>query len=94
MHLALSGLELHRKPGQVNVLPCQWGETEDGCATVGGGRGAIRQRRDSVPRYQLASDLTAAVAKHGADADGVVSAEALRQAAVFRQRGEVPYHAG
>lgn len=86
--LALKGFELHSKPGQVNVLPCDWGATEDCCTTVGGGKGAIRQRRDTVRRYQMPADLAAAVAKHGDDADGVVSAEAVRQAKVFEQRGD------
>jgi len=80
---ALAGLEMHTEPGQVNVLDCRWGNTEDFCATAGGAEVVLR--RDSVIRYQNQADLEAAVAQYGAkEADGIVSAEATRQREVLR----------
>lgn len=81
---ALSGLEVHSLPGQVNMLQCDWSTTVDHCAEVGSSREAIPHKRDSIRRYQTAEDLQAAVARFGKQAEGVVSREAQRQAAIFR----------
>lgn len=75
---ALEGFELLTKPGQVNVLDCNWGDTIDACATVGGAEVVLR--RDTVVKYQNQEDLELAVARHGLEeAGGVVSTEATRQ---------------
>lgn len=82
---ALQGLESFDKPGQVNVLECDWGTSTDYCTAIGQGKGALKQKRDEVKKYQCQADMDAAVARHGASAHGVVSVEAVRQASVFRQ---------
>lgn len=75
---ALEGLELHTKPGQVNVLDCSWGQLEDVCATVGGAEVVLR--RDDTIKYQSEADVQAAIARHGVGkANGIVSSEATRQ---------------
>lgn len=74
---ALEGFELHTGAGQVNVLECDWGDTVDTCATVGGAEVVLR--RDTVIKYQCQEDLDAAVRRHGPEAGGMVSVEAARQ---------------
>lgn len=75
---AIEGFELHTKPGQVNVLECTWGDTEDVCATVGGAEVVLV--RDTTIKYQNQFDLDAAVAQHGREkAGGIVSIPATRQ---------------
>mmetsp|Transcript_6651 Transcript_6651/g.13285 ORF Transcript_6651/g.13285 Transcript_6651/m.13285 type:complete len:138 (+) Transcript_6651:675-1088(+) len=74
---ALEGLELHTKPGQVNVLDCDWGGMVDACAEVGG-REVVLYRNKALT-YQSQADMDAAVAQHGNEASGVVSQEAVRQ---------------
>eukprot|EP00747_Dinoflagellata_sp_TGD_P072371 gnl/TRDRNA2_/TRDRNA2_157449_c0_seq1.p1 gnl/TRDRNA2_/TRDRNA2_157449_c0~~gnl/TRDRNA2_/TRDRNA2_157449_c0_seq1.p1 ORF type:complete len:126 (+),score=23.90 gnl/TRDRNA2_/TRDRNA2_157449_c0_seq1:357-734(+) len=79
---ALEGFETFRKPGQVNVLDCNWGDTVDTCATVGGKEVVLL--RDTATRYQCQEDLDAAVALHGAEeAGGIVSDAAVRQRKVL-----------
>jgi len=80
---ALHGLEVLEKPGMVNVLECSWGKIIDHCQQVGAGPGAIRQKRDSVLRYQTEEDMKKAVERYGEAALGVVSAEAMRQKTFF-----------
>jgi len=75
---ALEGLAQHSKPGQVNVLDCDWGGIEDKCATVGGAETVLL--RDTTIKYQNQGDLEAAVNRHGTEkAKGEVSAAAKRQ---------------
>lgn len=75
---SLEGFALHTKAGQVNVLGCDWGLTEDFCATVGGAEVVLR--RDTDVKYQNQKDLDAAITRHGAEkAKGIVSPEATRQ---------------
>lgn len=75
---AIEGLALHTKPGQVNVLDCDWNNMDDMCAIVGGAETILR--RDTDIKYQCQEDLDVAVEKHGADkASGIVSTEAVRQ---------------
>mmetsp|Transcript_126537 Transcript_126537/g.369751 ORF Transcript_126537/g.369751 Transcript_126537/m.369751 type:complete len:138 (-) Transcript_126537:75-488(-) len=74
---AVEGLELHSKPGQVNVLDCDWGALTDACAEVGG-REVVLYRNKALT-YQSQADMEAAVARHGKEATGVVSGEAVRQ---------------
>mmetsp|Transcript_19220 Transcript_19220/g.60404 ORF Transcript_19220/g.60404 Transcript_19220/m.60404 type:complete len:138 (-) Transcript_19220:9-422(-) len=74
---ALEGLELHTKPGQVSVLDCDWGSLADVCVEVGG-REVVLHRGEALS-YQSQEDLDAAVARHGEQALGVVSKEAVRQ---------------
>lgn len=85
---ALEGFQLHTKPGQVNVLEADWGSEIDHCDTVGGAKEAVRQKRDTVPRYQFQEDLEVAVRKRGKEADGVVSGEATRQFSYFTNGGK------
>lgn len=85
---ALEGFQTHTKPGQVNVLPCNWGDSIDHCDTVGGAKEAVRQKRDTVLRYQSQQDMDAAVAKFGDSAKGVISAEAVRQNDYFAKGGK------
>lgn len=85
---ALEGFQTHTKPGQVNVLETNWGDSIDHCDTVGGAKEAIRQKRDSVLRYERPEDMAAAVAKNGEQAKGVISAEAVRQNEYFTNGGK------
>jgi len=75
---ALDGLALLKKPGQVNVLECDWGNTMDLNEIIGGREVVLR--RDTVIKYQCQESLDLAVARHGeADGGGIVSKEAIRQ---------------
>lgn len=79
---ALEGFMTHTKPGEVNVLDCDWGDMEDVCATVGGAETILR--RETRITYQNQEDLNLAIKRHGVDiADGVVSAPAVRQREVL-----------
>ena len=68
------------------MLECDWAGTTDYCQEVGSGKGMIPQKRDTVRRYQRPDDMEAAITNFGADAEGVVSLEAERQAAVFASK--------
>lgn len=75
---AIESFKLHTKPGQVNVLDCNWGSTEDICSIIGGKEVVLR--RDTTVKYQTQADFDAAVARLGSEeAKGIVSPEAIRQ---------------
>jgi len=80
----LAALELMQQPGQVSILDCNWGDTEDLCAIVGGREVVLRRSGDT--RYQCQEDLDVALARHGQEAAGIVSAEALRQHEELKNR--------
>lgn len=85
---ALEGFQTHTKPGQVNVLEANWADAIDHCDTVGGSKEAVRQKRDTVTRYERQEDMDAAVARLGKNAEGVVSGEAVRQRSYFTNGGK------
>lgn len=80
----LDTLEVMQQPGQVSIVDCTWGQTEDICAIVGGREVVLRRSTDT--KYQCQEDLDLALARHGPEAAGIVSAEALRQEQELKKR--------
>jgi len=80
----LNTLEVMRQPGQVSIVDCNWGETEDLCAIVGGREVVLRRSADT--KYQCQEDLDLALARNGQEAAGIVSPEASRQHEELKKR--------
>jgi len=80
----LDAIDELQQPGQVSIVDCNWGETEDMCAIVGGREVVLRRSADT--KYQCQEDLDLALARQGPEAAGIVSAEALRQHEEMKQR--------
>mmetsp|Transcript_123903 Transcript_123903/g.246636 ORF Transcript_123903/g.246636 Transcript_123903/m.246636 type:complete len:92 (-) Transcript_123903:162-437(-) len=84
VQMGLDALEMMQQPGQVSIVDCNWNDTEDMCAIVGGREVVLRRTGDL--KYQCQEDLDLALARHGPEAEGSVSAEALRQREELKQR--------